>query len=107
MRRAVLLACLACSPVAAHADDSAILKAKMQSLMDAVAPGDKTPWAAILDKRFVTTDENGEVYNYDQILEQIAGKHPTHIQCRDLIQIPVRFRKFQQPFAPPPDSSDT
>lgn len=72
MRHAVLLACLACSPVAALADDSAILKAKMQSLMDAVAPGDKTPWEAILDKRFVTTDENGEVYNYDQILDQIA-----------------------------------
>jgi len=73
MRRAVLLACLICSPAfAAQADDSAILKAKMQSLMDAVAPGDKTPWAAILDKRFVTTDENGEVYDYDQILDQIA-----------------------------------
>jgi hypothetical protein len=72
MRRAILLACLALSPVAARADDSETLKAKMQALMDAVAPGDKTPWAAILDKRFTTTDENGEVYNYDQILEQIA-----------------------------------
>ena len=72
MRRAILLACIAFGPIAAHADDSAILKAKMQSLMDAVAPGDKTPWAAILDRRFVTTDENGEISNYDQVLAQIA-----------------------------------
>lgn len=72
MRRAVLFACLVLCPVAAHADDGALLKAKMQALMDAVAPGDKTPWIATLDKRFVATDENGEVSNYDQILAQIA-----------------------------------
>jgi Domain of unknown function (DUF4440) len=71
MRRTVLLACLACCPVAAHADDSAALKAKMQSLMDALPSGDKTPWEAILDRRFTTTDENGATYNYDEIIAQV------------------------------------
>ena len=60
-------------PVLARADDSTLLKAKMQTLMDAVAPGDKTPWIATLDQRFVSTDENGEVANYDQ---EIAGVAP-------------------------------
>jgi len=72
MRHTAFLVCLVLNPVAAHADDSTVLKGKMQALMDAVAPGDKTPWFAILDKRFVTTDESGEVYNYDQILAQVA-----------------------------------
>ena len=68
MRRAILLACLALVTVAAHADDGEVLKAKMQALMDAVAPGDKTPWTAILDKRFTSTDENGVVSNYDEMI---------------------------------------
>jgi hypothetical protein len=72
MRRAVLLACLFCGPVAAHADDSAILKAKMQALMDAVVPGDKTPWIATLDKRFTSTDESGEVSNHDQMIALVT-----------------------------------
>jgi len=73
MQRYLLLACLFLAPAAARADDSALLKAKMQTLMDAVAPGDKTPWTATLDQRFVSTDENGEVANYDQ---EIAGIEP-------------------------------
>ena len=72
MKRFLSIAAIAFVPVAAHADDSTVLKAKMQALMDAIAPGDKAPWVATLDKRFVTTDENGEVYNYDQILAQVA-----------------------------------
>jgi hypothetical protein len=71
MRRTLLLASLALLPVTAHADDSAVLKAKMQALMGAVAPGNKAPWIATLDKRFTTTDENGQVYNYDQIIAQV------------------------------------
>src|SRR3984885_12861438 len=60
------------APGVARADDSALLKAKMQTLMDAVAPGDKAPWIATLDQRFVSTDENGEVANYDQEIAAIA-----------------------------------
>ncbi len=73
MRRGLILACLFLAPAAARADDSTLLKTKMQTLMDAVAPGDKTPWTAILDSRFVATDENGEVANYDQ---EIAAIEP-------------------------------
>jgi hypothetical protein len=73
MRRRLVFACLFLAPIPARADDGALLKAKMQTLMDAVAPGDKTPWTAILDSRFVATDENGEVANYDQ---EIAGIEP-------------------------------
>ncbi|HTT99024.1 MAG TPA: DUF4440 domain-containing protein [Rhizomicrobium sp.] len=72
MRRTVLLACLALIPASAQANDSDVLKAKMQALMDAVAPGDKTPWLAILDKRFTATDENGIVSNYDEMIAQVT-----------------------------------
>jgi Domain of unknown function (DUF4440) len=70
-----MLACAALcllAPIAARADDGALLKAKMQTLMDAVAPGDRTPWEAMLDSRFVATDENGEVFTYDQEIAAIA-----------------------------------
>ena len=73
MRNFALAVLALLTPVAARADDGDLLKAKMQTLMDAVAPGDKTPWEAILDSRFVATDENGEVSNYDQ---EIAGITP-------------------------------
>ena len=72
MRKFVHAALAVLAPVAARADDGALLKAKMQTLMDAVAPGDRTPWQAILDSRFVATDENGEVFSYDQEIAAIA-----------------------------------
>jgi Domain of unknown function (DUF4440) len=71
MRR-ILFAVLAMLPVPALADDGGLLKAKMQTLMDAVAPGDRTPWQATLDPRFVATDENGEVFDHDQEIAAIA-----------------------------------
>jgi hypothetical protein len=72
MKRLFSIAAIALVPVAAHADDTAILKAKTQALMDAVAPGDKAVWIAALDKRFVMTDEAGAVSDYAQSIEQIA-----------------------------------
>lgn len=72
MKRFLCIAALVLAPVAALADDSAVLKAKMQALMDAVAPGNKAPWAATLDPRYVSTDENGDVANYDQTIAQIT-----------------------------------
>jgi len=71
MKRLILF-CLALMPVAAQADDSAVLKAKMQALMDAVAPGNKTPWEATLDPRYVSTDENGEIAHCDDTIAQIV-----------------------------------
>jgi hypothetical protein len=66
-----IVACLVLASFAAQADDGAILKTKMQALMDAVAPGNRAPWVATLDPRYVSTDENGEVSNYDQTIAQI------------------------------------
>jgi hypothetical protein len=68
----LILFCLLLLPVSAHADDSAVMKAKMQAMMDAVAPGDKGPWVATLDPRYMSTDENGEVAHYDDTIAQIV-----------------------------------
>src|SRR5580698_10520214 len=73
MKKLFCAALVLLAPAPARADDGDLLKAKMQTLMDAVAPGDRTPWEAMLDSRFVATDENGEVSNYDQ---EIAGITP-------------------------------
>jgi hypothetical protein len=67
----LILICLVLMPLPAYADDGDVLKARMQALMDAVAPGNKAPWEATLDPRYVSTDENGEVANYDQTIAQI------------------------------------
>lgn len=72
MKKLACAALVLLAPAAARADDGALLKTKMQTLMDAVAPGDRTPWTATLDPRFVATDENGEVSNYDQEIAAIA-----------------------------------
>jgi hypothetical protein len=72
MKHSILLALLLVMPVAAHADDSAAMHAKMQALMDAVALGDTAPWIATLDKRFVQIDENGVRYDYAQSIAQVT-----------------------------------
>lgn len=63
---------LAAAPLTAHADDGAILKSRMQALMDAVGSGDAKLWAETLDKRFTMIDETGGVSNYDQTVAQIV-----------------------------------
>jgi len=67
-----LLAFLALLPVAARADDGAVLKAKMQALMDAVGAGDAKVWSETLDPRFAMIDEAGEVSDYKATVAQIA-----------------------------------
>jgi len=71
MRRCAF-ALIACLPLAARADDGALLQKKMQALMDAVSNGDAKVWAATLDKRFAMIDEAGEVSNYSQTVAQVT-----------------------------------
>jgi hypothetical protein len=72
MRRSVLALLLLMVPAAARADDSSAMHAKMQALMDALVPGDRTSWIAALDRRFVMIDENGEVSDYDKSVAQVT-----------------------------------
>jgi hypothetical protein len=72
MRYPVLVLLLLTVPAAARADDSSAMHAKMQALMDALVPGDRTTWIATLDKRFVMIDENGEVSDYDRSIAQVT-----------------------------------
>ena len=72
MRCQILAFLIVTVPLAARADDSAAMHAKVQAMMDALVPGNKAPWVATLDKRFVQIDENGEVSNYDQSIAQIT-----------------------------------
>jgi hypothetical protein len=72
MRRAVMVLLLLMVPAAARADDSSAMHAKMQALMDALVPGDRSSWIATLDKRFVQIDENGEVSDYDKSIAQVT-----------------------------------
>jgi hypothetical protein len=72
MRRPVLVLLFLIVSAAARADDSSAMHAKMQALMDSLVPGDRAPWIATLDRRFVQIDENGEVSNYDQSIAQVT-----------------------------------
>ena len=72
MRRQILALLIVTVPLAARADDSAAMHAKVQALMDALVPGDKAPWIATLDKRFAQIDENGVRYDYGQSIAQVA-----------------------------------
>jgi hypothetical protein len=72
MRRRVFTLCLFLIPIAARADDSAAMHAKMQALMDSVALGGKATWIATLDKRFVQIDESGVRYDYAQSIAQVT-----------------------------------
>jgi len=72
MRRQILALLIVAVPFAARADDSAAMHAKVQAMMDSLVPGNKAPWIATLDKRFVQIDENGAVSNYDQSIAQVT-----------------------------------
>jgi ketosteroid isomerase-like protein len=63
---------LALVPTTAIADDGALLKSKMQALMDAVSNGDAKVWKATLDKGFVMIDEAGAISGYAESVAQIA-----------------------------------
>lgn len=72
MRHLIMALLIVTVPFAARADDSSAMHTKVQALMDALVPGNKTPWIATLDKRYVQIDENGEVSNYDQSIAQVT-----------------------------------
>jgi hypothetical protein len=72
MRGRVLALLFLMVPAVGRADDSSAMHAKMQAMMDALVPGDRTTWIATLDRRFVQIDETGEVSNYDQSIAQVT-----------------------------------
>ena len=72
MKKILAVSSIALMPLVAHTDDSALLKTKMQALMDSVALGDRAPWIATLDKRFVQIDESGARYDYGQTIAQVT-----------------------------------
>ncbi len=58
-----------------------------QSLMDAVAPGDKTPWDRVMAPDCIMTDEEGRVLNKTDFLKALGPLPPGlsgHITVRDL-----------------------
>jgi hypothetical protein len=55
---------------------AAELKARTQALLDAVAPGNKAPWAAALDKDLISVNENNEVVTKDELLKQLEPLPP-------------------------------
>lgn len=63
---------LAAIPCAARADDSEVLKSRMQALMDAVGSGDAKVWEATLDRRFVMIDEAGAISDYAASVAQVV-----------------------------------
>jgi hypothetical protein len=69
------------------ADLAATFQALEQSLMDAVAPGDKTPWDRVMAPDCVMTDEEGRVLNKTDFLKAL-GPLPSglsgHISVGDL-----------------------
>ncbi len=64
------LFCIACVP--AHADDSALLKQRIQTLVDAVSNGNPKPWAAYLAEGVIYTDENGMLAGKKEMVDQVV-----------------------------------
>jgi len=73
---AMLVAAIVVSAVFARAQGTASasrdwFQKTEQALMDAVAPGDRTPWEAVLDDRAVLTSEEGEVLSKADFLKAL------------------------------------
>jgi hypothetical protein len=64
----LLLAFVAVTAQAAHNDASQWFQKTEQSLMDAIASGDKAVWERVLDPAFILTSEEGEVMSREQFL---------------------------------------
>jgi hypothetical protein len=65
----VATASTAASP--AHTHDQQTLRAYTQQLLDAVAPGEKTPWKKLLAPTFLRMDEEGKVETKSQLLQEL------------------------------------
>lgn len=64
------LASAAITPVADNT--TAVLRAKDQALLDAIAPGDQASWAAALTDDAVYIDENGTIFDRAGLLKTIV-----------------------------------
>jgi hypothetical protein len=74
-RRTLVTAVLAAAgggPARAAASRTQDLEALTQRLADALAPGRKDVWAALLHPKFVSTDENGAVFDRDRFLANLT-----------------------------------
>ena len=56
---------------------AAVLEAKTQALLDAIAPGEKGLWNAALAPNLVYVTENNEVLTKDELIKQIASLNAT------------------------------
>jgi hypothetical protein len=72
MVAAVLLSTIVCAGQVKPSSNLEWFQSTEQALMDAVAPGEKAPWQAVLDDGFVVTDEEGHVLTKEQLLSQIT-----------------------------------
>jgi hypothetical protein len=57
-------------------DDKAWFLATEQSLMDAIAVGDKAVWDRVLDKDCIMTTEEGQTFSKEQLLKELTGLPP-------------------------------
>lgn len=58
-------------PSAPQSKTEAELLTKTQTLVDAIAPGNKAPWSEDLDQSFIRMDENGTVSTKEELLREI------------------------------------
>ena len=59
------------TPDQPSSDTTALLRAKDQALLDAIAPGDRKVWEAALASDAVYVDENGVILNRSDFLKQL------------------------------------
>jgi ketosteroid isomerase-like protein len=59
------------TPEQPSGDTTALLRAKDQALLDAIAPGDRKVWEAALASDAVYVDENGVILNRSDFLKQL------------------------------------
>jgi hypothetical protein len=67
----LLLSTVVCTAQGKPSSNLEWFQSTEQALMDAIAPGEKAPWQAVLDDGFVVTDEEGRVLNKEQFLADL------------------------------------
>jgi Domain of unknown function (DUF4440) len=74
MRIALAIAmCISCASLAQqHPNLSTILRQKDQALADAIAPGDRKVWEAVLSSDFFYADENNDILSKDDFLKEFV-----------------------------------
>jgi uncharacterized protein DUF4440 len=69
---ALLLSTVICSGQEKPKSNVEWFQSTEQALMDALVPGEKAPWHAVLDEGFVATDEEGRVLTKEQFLSELG-----------------------------------